>query len=210
MGVLGTGHTCCILQRHIPCGHVKDWRRNWTISCYKHYKTDPLGLLCRYFVFFELKYTSTHPPQRPVKPHRRTIARILASLGFVSRRAIKRPLLTLRHRRLRNEFAKKFLRWDVNKWQKVIFSDEKIFRCRPGAQIRCWRQVTEKKFLPNYVVPTTQKPQGVMVWAAMNGKGKLVVHRCPPKVKSGDYQAILGQYKRFICPRCVTTPIQCI
>jgi hypothetical protein len=46
-----------------------------------------------------------------------------------------------------------------------------------------------------------QKPQGLMVWAAINGKGDLILKRCPPKVKAKDYQDILASAKRFISPR---------
>lgn len=86
-------------------------------------------------------------------------------------------------------------------WQNVIFSDEKIFRCRPGGQIRFWRQKNESKYVAKYVVPQVQKAEGVMVWAAMNGAGKIELKRYPAKVKSGDYQAILASAKAFIRPR---------
>ena len=46
-----------------------------------------------------------------------------------------------------------------------------------------------------------QKPQGVMVWAAINGRGELIVRRCPPKVKARDYTNILNTALNFIKPR---------
>jgi hypothetical protein len=46
-----------------------------------------------------------------------------------------------------------------------------------------------------------QKPQGLMVWAAINGRGQLILKRCPPKVKARDYQNILKSAKLFIKPR---------
>ena len=141
--------------------------------------------------------------QVPPRPSRATVSRILARQGFVSRRAVKRPLLTMRHRKLRREFAKKVGRWSADQWKKIIFSDEKIFRVRPGGQIRCWKQKTDKKFVAKYVIPTVQKPEGVMIWAAMNGAGRIVLERCPPKVNSSAYQAILQTHKRFIQPRSV-------
>ena len=40
-----------------------------------------------------------------------------------------------------------------------------------------------------------------MVWAAINGRGDLILKRCPPKVKSADYQDILQKAIRFVKPR---------
>lgn len=139
--------------------------------------------------------------QVPPRPSHDTVTRILKDLGFSSRRAVKRPLLTARHRRLRKEFAAKFSRWGPQKWRDIIFTDEKIFRVRPGGLVRCWKQVSDKKFAAKYVIPQVQRPEGVMVWAGMNGLGQIKLMRCPPKVKSADYQTILGQVKSFISPR---------
>lgn len=134
-------------------------------------------------------------------PSHDTVNRVLKAQGFVSRRAVKRPLLTLRHRRLRRIFARTFGQWGADKWRDIVFSDEKIFRLRPGGLVRYWKQVSDKKFLAKYVVPQVQKAEGVMVWAGMNGKGEIIVKRCPPKVKSADYVTILESVKSFIRPR---------
>lgn len=104
----------------------------------------------------------------------------MKSFGFVSRRAVKRPLLTAGHRLKRRLFANKFRRWTAAQWKNVVFSDEKLFRVRPGGQVRHWRQVSDSKYLPKYVVPTVSKPESLMVWAAMNGHGQIVLRRCPP------------------------------
>ena len=57
-----------------------------------------------------------------------------------------------------------------------------------------------------YVATAVQKPQGLMVWAAMNGRGELVLRRCPPKMKALDYQTILGSALSFIRRRYATLP----
>lgn len=49
-------------------------------------------------------------------------------------RAVNKPMLNRAHQRQRVEFARKFLRFN---WAKTIFSDEKIFRVRPGSKVRC-------------------------------------------------------------------------
>lgn len=49
-----------------------------------------------------------------------------------------------------------------------------------------------------YVIPNTVKSQGLMVWAAMDGKGQLKLRRCPPSMNSLGYQAVLGSALHFI------------
>lgn len=123
----------------------------------------------------------------------------------MSARAVKKPLLSKVHRSRRRAFAQKFKRFD---WNKVIFSDEKIFRVRPGGTIRCWRRKSESKYIAKYTVPTVQKAEGLMVWAAMNSKGRIVVRRCPPQVNAKAYQDILATALPFIKGgRCEIKPL---
>ena len=66
--------------------------------------------------------------------------------------------------------------------------------------VRCWKQKKLNKYIAKYVVPTEQKPQGIMIWAAINGAGQLVVERLPPTVTSKEYQQVLEKHLRFIRP----------
>lgn len=101
--------------------------------------------------------------QVPAKPSRFTIANLLGKYGFVNRRAVKRPFLTARHKATRMLFARQYLRYSAANWQNIIFSDEKIFRCRPGGMVRVWKQVSDSKFIAKYVNTTQQKPEGMLV-----------------------------------------------
>ena len=56
---------------------------------------------------------------------------------------------------------------------------------------RCWKLKTASKFLAKYTVPTVQKAEGLMVWAAMKSDGAICLRRCPPRVNAAAYQAIL-------------------
>ena len=67
-------------------------------------------------------------------------------MGLVSRKVVFKPMLTKAHRRRRFEFAKAYRSWSVEKWSKVIFSDEKIFRVVPGGNVRRWVPKTARKF----------------------------------------------------------------
>lgn len=59
-----------------------------------------------------------------VKASRSTIVRALQSSGYRSVKKGKKPLLTSRHRRRRLEFAKTYINWTSEDWQRVIWSDE--------------------------------------------------------------------------------------
>jgi hypothetical protein len=96
---------------------------------------------------------------------------------------------------LRLEFAKEYL---GKNFDKVVFSDEKMFRFRPGLQVGVWRRRGESRLQAKYTVKTTQRSEGVMVWAAMNSSGQCIVKLCPKKVKSEQYQEILGDALGFI------------
>ena len=94
-------------------------------------------------------------------------------------------------------------RWTVDQWKNVIFSDEKMFRLRLHKQIRCWKPVSANRFDAKFTIPSVGRVDGVMVWAAINGAGKICLIRCPPTINSMGYQQILQDAMPFIKPRCV-------
>lgn len=84
-----------------------------------------------------------------------------------------------------------------------MFSDEKIWRIRQGGKVRVWRR-KGKRFDAKYTVPTVSKADGVMVWAAINGAGEVIIRRCPTTVDSKGYQGVLQSAMHFINPRYLT------
>ena len=89
-------------------------------------------------------------------------------------------------------------------FHRVVFSDEKMFRFRPGIRVGVWRKRGENRYSPKYTTKTTTKSEGVMVWCAMKYSGELIVRLCPKKVKAVDYQDILSDSLDFIKgSRCV-------
>lgn len=85
----------------------------------------------------------------------------------------------------------------------MVFSDEKKFRFRPGGVVKVWRRRGDR-FKAKYTVPTVGQSDGVMVWAAMNSYGQVIVRQCPPKMNSTAYQAVLATALPFIKPRCAS------
>ena len=92
-------------------------------------------------------------------------------------------------------YAKKYL---GKSFDNVVFSDEKMFRFRPGLSVGVWRPKGADRYHARYSVKTTLKGDGVMVWAAINSKGEYIVKRCPKKMKAEDYQDMLADCLPFI------------
>ena len=91
-----------------------------------------------------------------------------------------------------------------------FFSDEKMFRFRSGLSVGVWRRKGADRFSAKYTVKTTQRGEGVMVWAAINSKGETCVRLCPKKMKETDYQALLADALPFIRgSRCTDCDCNC-
>jgi hypothetical protein len=82
-------------------------------------------------------------------------------------------------------------------WNQVVFSDEKWWEIRPGSRVRVWRRKGQRCD-PRYTVKTTAHPEKIMVWAAINGKGEVIVRLCADGVDAAEYQNVLGSALYFI------------
>ena len=154
--------------------------------------------------------------QVPYKPSPKTAKRMLTSAGLYSCWAARKPLLSTMNIRKRLNFAENHTMMD---WNRVIFCDEKMFRIRPGGRIRCWRRRGDRfcvfcvfilfhlsfiayRYKAKYVVPTTQRPVGVMVWCAIDGKGNVCLRRCDATMDSEAYINLLKSAESFVNRRC--------
>lgn len=135
--------------------------------------------------------------QLPEKPSTSQARVFLKRAGIYSFVVARKPRLTPRHMKERLVFARAFRNF---RWNRVVFSDEKIWRVTPHSKIRCWRKKGEKYIAKN-VLPSTAISQSVMVWCGINGRGELILKRCPKKVKAVEYQNVLQSALHFIRPR---------
>eukprot|EP00667_Euglena_gracilis_P024148 EG_transcript_27605 len=117
------------------------------------------------------------PPRLSVRHTRRVLDR----MGQKSVRAAKKPLLTAIHKKRRVAFAKQY---QQRSFDRVIFSDEKVFRVRPEGKVRCWVSKNDSKFLAKYTIPTVQKAESVMVWAATKAEGSICLRRCSRRMNA--------------------------
>jgi transposase len=107
-----------------------------------------------------------------------TVYRRLRESGFRRRRPVKRPLLTRRHRQLREQWAMQRSLWRQPQWDRIVWTDESCFCLRvTSGRLRVWRQPGER-FHDDVVIPTVHGGGGsVMVWAAIwtGGRSQLFV-----------------------------------
>ena len=101
-----------------------------------------------------------------------TVRRVLKENGLHSAQKIKKPMLSVRHRIARMEFAVRHKDWTVDDWCKVVWSDEtKINHLGSDGREWCWKYRGES--LSNRTCQPTVKHGGrsLMVWGCMTAGG---------------------------------------
>lgn len=98
--------------------------------------------------------------------------RLQKDLGFPSRQAAKKPLLTLKMKKSRVNFCKEHKDWTENDWKKVLFSDESSFCTIRSRAKRVRRPIGSDRMSPKYTVSTVKHPPSVMVWGCFSYKGR--------------------------------------
>ncbi|KAF7684880.1 Transposable element Tcb1 transposase, partial [Cucumispora dikerogammari] len=109
---------------------------------------------------------------------RETIRRYLHKMKLISATAAVKPLLKPVHIKKRLEKCEEWSRWPMNKWKRVVFSDESKFNLFNGdGKIKVWRKAGERYEMKNCVPSVKHGGGGVMVWGCIgyNGVGKLTV-----------------------------------
>ena len=83
-----------------------------------------------------------------------TVRRRLLENGLRGCKARKKPLLTEKQRKHRLEWARSRVKWPVEKWRKVLFSDESIFTLNNHAGNNYMRK-PEEEYRPYCISPTS-------------------------------------------------------
>lgn len=124
-----------------------------------------------------------------------TVKRRLLSAGLRGCVAVKKPKLTIRHKKNRLEWAKEHKNWTINQWKKVLWSDESKFQIFGSNRRVFVRRSKGERASEACTVPTIKHGGGnVMVWGCFgnNKPGSLV--RITEKLNKERYLKILKDF----------------
>uniref|UniRef100_A0A8R1HTD6 HTH_Tnp_Tc3_2 domain-containing protein n=1 Tax=Caenorhabditis japonica TaxID=281687 RepID=A0A8R1HTD6_CAEJA len=129
---------------------------------------------------------SVTSPNEPV-PSRRTIKRRLQVAGLHGRRPVKKPLVSLKNRKVRVEWAKQHLSWGPREWANHIWSDESKFNLFGTDGIQWIRRHIGSRYAPQYQCPTVK-----------HGVGSVMVWGCFSDTSMGPLKRIVGTMDRYV------------
>lgn len=115
-----------------------------------------------------------------VNVSRRTVSRRLVNdFGLKSYKPAKKPRLTPAMKLKRLRFARKHVKWTLQQWQQVLFSDESTVQ-QFNARKRHVRRPVGTRFQERYTTQTMKHPPSVMIWGGMSVNGTAGLYFLPP------------------------------
>lgn len=90
----------------------------------------------------------------------------------------RKPYLTKIHKEKRLAFAVEYL--SFNDWNRVVFSDEKIFRASTRGPLKVYRPYKSDRYDPKYLVKQRDRHKTVHVWMCFGGPVRKI-HRVQAK-----------------------------
>ena len=112
----------------------------------------------------------------------------LDQAGMKARRPAVRPLISDRNKLNRFQWAREHIRWTVDDWSGVLFSDEATFEIdSTDRRLRCYRRVGER-YDENKIQKIRNRGYGtVMVWGGLFGRKKTPLVRVEGRLRADDY-----------------------
>ena len=107
--------------------------------------------------------------------------------------AVRKPLLSEKHRKNRRQWAKVRKEWGEDEWSRVVFSDESSFELFGSSQQLYVHRKPGEKFLRQCLAPTVKFGGGkVMVWGSMAQSGVGSLRIMEGSVTSASYVRLLS------------------
>ena len=121
--------------------------------------------------------------------------RLGKKFGMPARKPIKKPQLTLKMRKARLEFCRRYSGWGVDEWKCVLFTDESNFLQHDCTPTVVRRPPGASPLNPRYTAKTVKHSSGVMVWGcfAHRGRGALTFLDRGARLNSAMYIGILEE-----------------
>lgn len=124
-----------------------------------------------------------------------TVKRRLAEGNLHGRVAARKPLLRRGNRLKRLQWAQEHRTWTIEQWQKVLWTDESIFKVFGQNRRVFVRRAANERMLPECIVPTIKHGGGaVTVWGCFSYLGLGTLHRIEGIMRKEHYHEILESH----------------
>ncbi len=121
----------------------------------------------------------------------RTIRRMIRLHSpFKTTWSIRRPFISPANRKKRVKWCKEHLKWTIDDWKRVLWSDECIFSLHKYGKFRYWKKWREV-FSGHHYIPTSSKYKSIHIWGCFNSDGTGDLQLVEGKIKSKSYIAML-------------------
>jgi transposase len=124
----------------------------------------------------------------------RTVQRRLKEQGLLCRVRRSKPYISPTNKEKRRLWAMQHIRWTVEDWRRVIFSDESKFMLfKSDGRQYCWIKPGQA-LDPRFTKKTIKHGAGsLMVWGCVTGQGMGRIHRIEGIMCGPDYVEILNK-----------------
>lgn len=125
----------------------------------------------------------------------KTIGRAIKTLGYNSRVARKKPLLSDKNIQLRYDHAMEWSSWPLNKWKTVLFSDEtKINLYSSDGHAKVWRKPNSAHDLNNCIPTVKYRGGNIKLWGCFSYSGVGNLHFIDGIMDKHLYKRILSEH----------------
>lgn len=127
-----------------------------------------------------------------VKISARTLKRFVNKKGYKKCKAIKKPFISSKNRKLRELWAKNHLSWSLDQWKQIVWSDECHIEHDNQKNILVWRKPNEK--LINDCTKGTLKSGrfSITIWGCIGWEGVGPIKILEGKLNSKKYIKLLN------------------
>jgi len=98
--------------------------------------------------------------------------RLSKDLKLLSRKPLRKPLLTLKMAKKRLEFCNKYKDWTSENWQKVMFLDKSTFFQFSSYNSHVRRPIGASLENSRYIQATVKHPSSFIVWGCFSSHGR--------------------------------------